>query len=458
MRALIYCRVSEDRRQGRSVAQQEAECRATCDDEGWEIVEVITDNDVGASRYSKGKRPGWARVLSLVEAGDVDVLVTWEGSRAQRDLASYSSLRELCISSGVKWHYGGRTHDMSDWRDRRDTGRDAVDDEAESGRTSERIRRDVRAAALAGRPHGRRLFGYQRVYDPSTGALVGQEPHPDEAPVVRQIFADFLGGKAARTIARELNDAGITTGTGARWADTQVKRVLTNPAYSAQRVHQGEVIGDATWPPLAERETFDRVQARFEGRRGVRQTRTARLLTGVARCGTCSSKLHVGHDIHKRKMYQCRNGFHVARDERHLDGYVTAVLLERLARPDVAETMAGTPDPANADLRARAADLKARLDAAVAEFTAGRLSATTLAKIEQEMAPKIAEAERAARAALVPLEVDLPAPERVASWWEGLPGEQRREVVAALVSAVVVNRTRQGGRRFDPTAVEVIWR
>jgi DNA invertase Pin-like site-specific DNA recombinase len=133
---------------------------------------------VGASRFSKGKRPGWQRVLDLVESGRVDVLVTWEGSRAQRDLARYAELRELCIATGVKWHYGGRTYDMSDWRDRRDTGRDAVDDEAESGRTSERIRRDVRAGAINGRPHGRRLFGFERVYDTATGRSRANSPTP----------------------------------------------------------------------------------------------------------------------------------------------------------------------------------------------------------------------------------------------------------------------------------------
>ena len=49
--ALIYARVSQDRRHGRSVAEQEAECRAWAGREGWRVVDVIVDNDRSASQY-----------------------------------------------------------------------------------------------------------------------------------------------------------------------------------------------------------------------------------------------------------------------------------------------------------------------------------------------------------------------------------------------------------------------
>jgi site-specific DNA recombinase len=466
-RALIYCRVSEDRRHGRSVSQQETECRAECGDAGWTVVDVVTDNDVGASRYSKGTRPGWARVLDLVETGAVDVLVTWEGSRAQRDLTSYAALRGLCERTGVRWRYGGRTYDLSDWRDRRDTGRDAVDDEAESGRTSERIRRDVRASALAGRPTGRRLFGFRRVYDPDTGALVGQEPHPEEAPIVRRVFAEYLAGASARSIARALNAEGIlrpetgsTNGRGkvrAVWRDEQIRRVLTNRAYIAERVHRGEVVSDATWPALIDRETFARVQARLEGRRGIQQTKVARLLTGVARCGVCGGGLQVIKDRNGRRVYWCRTAYHVTRDERRLDAWVVVAVLDRLKRSDVSDALDGTPDPRASEARARADELRARLDAAIQEFSAGQLSAATLAKIEQDLGAKIDQADREARAATLPLDIEVPAD--VDAWWNGLDRGQQREIVGALVAAVVVKRAGKGRRNYDMGAVtDLEWR
>jgi hypothetical protein len=229
-------------------------------------------------------------------------------------------------------------------------------------------------------------------------------------------------------------------------------------------VHRGDVVGDAGWPALVDAERFDRVQARLEARRGVRQKGTARLLTGVARCGVCGAKMTVGKDRMGRRFYQCRGGqrddrrFCVARDLTHLEAWVTVVVLERLARPDVAEALSDSPDPAAAEARTRVDELRARLDDATGEFVAGRLSASTLAKVEAELGEQIAEAERAARAALVPLDVDVPAT-GVDGWWDGLTVEQQREVVGALIAAVTVRPVGRGRRDYDPaefTSVE--WR
>ncbi|NKR80190.1 recombinase family protein [Rhodococcus hoagii] len=64
MRAIIYARVSADQSgRGRSVSEQEAECRAICQREGWDVAEVLSDNDVGASRFSRVKdRPAYERL------------------------------------------------------------------------------------------------------------------------------------------------------------------------------------------------------------------------------------------------------------------------------------------------------------------------------------------------------------------------------------------------------------
>ena len=42
IRAVIYARVSSDRAKGRSVAEQETECRAECDRRGWPVAHVLT--------------------------------------------------------------------------------------------------------------------------------------------------------------------------------------------------------------------------------------------------------------------------------------------------------------------------------------------------------------------------------------------------------------------------------
>ena len=98
-RAIIYTRVSADRGKARSVAEQEQECRAECERRGWPVAEVLTDNDRSATRYATKDRPQYARLRELLTPGDV--LVFWEASRAQRDMARYVELRDLCADRGV---------------------------------------------------------------------------------------------------------------------------------------------------------------------------------------------------------------------------------------------------------------------------------------------------------------------------------------------------------------------
>lgn len=449
MKALIYTRNSEG--MDRSVSEQETEARQVCEREGWEVAEVVTDL-VGASRHSKGTRSGWAKVQKLLP--ERDVLVTWECSRAQRDLAAYADLRDLCAANGVLWSYKGRTYDLTTGADRFTTGLDALLAEREAEETSERVRRAIRANALAGRPHGRRLYGYERTYDPTTGALIGQAPHPAEARVVRMIFDAYLSGVGLRTIARKLEADGVVTGTGARWADAQVRQVLKRPGYAGLRVHQGEIIGEAVWEPLVTRETWDAAQTLLAERRTSdrRITPTARLLSGIVRCGKCGGRMIVIHDRKIRKVYACKERYDVTRDLAKLDLYVSSTLLERLS------TVGAGEHPETRDTTAEVQVLRKRLDDAVGEFTAGRLSAGTLARIEGDILPAIAALEQQARRAVLPLRVDLPTGDYRAWWDDELTAEQRREIVRAFIAAVIVFPVGRGKRTFDPSKVKIEWR
>src|SRR4051794_38227944 len=104
LRAVIYTRVSSDPNdRGRSVSEQEAECRTVATHNGWQVVRVFSDNDRSASRYATKDRPEYRKLIGYVASGEADVLVTWESSRAQRDLDAYTKLRALCESAGVLW-------------------------------------------------------------------------------------------------------------------------------------------------------------------------------------------------------------------------------------------------------------------------------------------------------------------------------------------------------------------
>src|ERR671916_73687 len=99
--AIIYARVSTDEqaRNGYSLAQQIEACRAWCEREGYEVLEVITDpGQSGASL----ERPGMDRVRDLVAAGGVSVVLAQDRDRIAREPAYHYLLRREFEDHGTK--------------------------------------------------------------------------------------------------------------------------------------------------------------------------------------------------------------------------------------------------------------------------------------------------------------------------------------------------------------------
>lgn len=461
--AVLYVRKStEDTRSAgpsRSTQEQEAECRAWAKAAGLEVVEILSDDGISASRHAKRKRQGWPQVLAMIEARQVGTLVTWETSRATRSLGDYATLRDLLRSTGTKWIAGGETVDLG-----LTGGIRAVVDEDEAERARERVLRAVRANATAGRPHGRRLYGYVRRYHPTTGAPEGQEPHPTEAPVVREVFARFSGGESLRAIATDLNERGDRTAAGAAWSNAQLHRMVSNPAYAGQRVHQGEVVGVAIWAALVDEATWTITQARLAdpGRRSTREGAKAHLLSGTARCGLCGAVMRYGHD-RGRRVYSCSASAHLTRGGELLDGFVSSLVIERLRQPDalaaVHEGQAAVVVAAN-QAGEEVAALRGQLEEATQAFLAGGLSAATLGRIEGALLPRINAAEKAQRLTVLPAAAhDVAAADDVEAAWRSLSTEEQRTLVRSLVEVTVLPDPRpRGSRGLNVDALRIAWR
>ncbi|MCM3555686.1 recombinase family protein [Janibacter melonis] len=469
MRALIYARVSLDPRgQGRSVGEQEHECRAWADREGWDVVDVITETG-SASSFARGARARtrWDELTARL-SGDVDVLLTWEASRATRQLAEYVELRELCARHGVRWGYSGTLYDLASRGDRFRTGLDALLGEDESARTSERALRSVRARAHAGQPHGKLPYGYRREYDPTSGALLRQVPDEEQAPVVREIVRRVIGGDGVRTIASDLSDRGVPRPRAPRsratnvddWLGTTVRRIALSPTYAALRTHRGEVVGDATWEPLVSRDEHEKAVAILTD--GARQTRsgdsTARhLLSGIALCGECSTPLRVLTNRGKYRSYACmqRGCMKVSRTAGPLEDLTERTLLAILANATPGGDSAGAPelDQARADL----VGLEGRLAGFTDSAADGDLSPASLARIEARLLPQIRQARARVRDLSRPAGVDAAVFDDPHAWWEDATLENRRALVRATLR-VVVNKAPKT-RTFAQEYVDVtpVW-
>ena len=453
-----YLRVSVDRSgRERSNVEQQDDNRTH-----WSTFTfaVPYSDAVSASRYSTRRRGDFDQLVRDLDADrfGADVLVLWESSRGSRKVGEWVELIDRCEGQGVRIAVTthGRIYDPANPRDRRSLLEDAVDSEYESAKISDRVRRNTRQNAAARRPHGKVLFGYRRIRDVRTGALIGQEPHPEQAPIVQGVFRDYLAGQSARSIAQALTDAGVRTNRGNGWTALMVHRMLTNRAYIGHRIHKGEDFGQG-WEPLIDADTFERAAARREATSWRKVRRTSALCSGLVRCGVCRSRMQIKHS--HAAYYGCQDGYHAYRRADELDAFVTAAVVERLSRPDVADLLAGQEDPRVAEARARATELRAELDEALAAWKAKRLSVQAYTAMESHLLPQIDAADREARRAIIPIELDLPAAELVPVWWDDLTPEVRREVAAALIAAVVVQPTGRGRRSFDWHATTTIdWR
>lgn len=464
-RAIIYTRVSNDPTgHARSVASQEAECRAVCEREGWTVAEVFADNDLGASRWSGVARPEYERLQATLQAGDV--LVTWEASRAQRDLAAYVALRDLCAERGVLWSYSGRTYDLTRGDDRFGTGLDALIAEREADQIRERVLRGKRAAAESGRPAGRPPYGYRREFDPRTGTTTGWGVDPEESIIVREIAGRFLAGETLRGITSDLNTRGVPPPAGQknaadRWLPRRLRLILTNPTYAGLRQHRGEIIGTASWPALIDETDWHRAQGILaDPSRKLGPGPAARhLLSGLAKCGVCGSSMRYffPKSVASPK-YNCSSSRScTARLAEPVEELVTGVILGRLMMPDAVDVFTPPGDDGHVQAVAELRGLRDRLDSFADAAADGEVSAAAYARIEARLLPQIADAEKRAATVTPGPVAELVTADDVRAAWDRLTVESKRTVVRLLVS-VTVHPSTTGTRQFNPDDIEIRWK
>jgi site-specific DNA recombinase len=225
---------------------------------------------------------------------------------------------------------------------------------------------------LHNRRHG--VWNQQRPYGYVVDENGRLKPHPTEAPIVRRMKDDFLGGASLRGIARWLNDEGIKPPgvvhaedaraarrhakgpRGDSWYATTVRKVLSQPAIAALVSNKRKLLYDEHGEPISAGEGIAtmaeraRVLAEFERRSVVAQKgavervgkRTGagrpaeHLLVGFVRCGECgaaavrqaSKGVYAYRCSRKRDGARCR-GAQIA--ETHLEVEVVSRLRAKLA-------------------------------------------------------------------------------------------------------------------------------
>lgn len=459
-RALIYCRISSDPT-GRAagVQRQETECRELADQLGWEVLEVLVDNDISA--YSGKRRPAYEKLMDAIRTGAADAIVAWHTDRLYRrsrdlteliDIANDHKIAIRTVTSG--------DIDLSTASGRMMARVVAAVNEHEVEHGQERMKLAKAAAASEGRwLGGPRPFGFE-----DDGVTVRQPEADEIATAIRRV----LLGTALSAIADDWNSRGVRTTRGNTWTHTQVRRMLTRARNAGLIEHLGTVTGKAQWPALVPEHEWLAVRRLLDDpTRRKSHTRDRRHLgTGLYLCGLCRDGARVhAHSSGGQPSYRCqRPGHHrLVRVAAPVDQLVKTIVAKylrdlhrsgdlRLAAPD---------EPDLSGLYAEAASIRAQLDAARQALAANDidLKSFTVASRQWQLDLDAVEERLARLGGRAPVTAVMNAPDPAEEFLSDRTSiEQKRAVVDRLVTVTLLPGKPgrlPGGLYIDPSSVVV---
>jgi len=351
----LYLRVSTNREGHSGIEQQEADCRKWAAQNGFTVRKVHVDR--GRSAFREVRRTGFSDALTAITAGVADALIVWKLDRLSR-----RGITEVSAHLDEFQQAGARFVSVMDRLDTDEkSARDAVTllaalARAESENTSTRVgsaKRHLREAGkwIGGRPP------YGLTMNRESRKLV---PDPETAVYARLIADEALAGSTLVEIARLLNTHGVESPRGGEWNSSTILQLLRSPAFAGlmpqtestlsadgTRKYGHRVrpyIDPLTLTPVQigdgiigveERELILRtIEGRtlsFAGKRDS-QNRNLTLLTGLARCGRCGSRMSKAGTSYQCSRHRMgRDCVGVSAHVPSLERYVEEAVLSRAA-------------------------------------------------------------------------------------------------------------------------------
>lgn len=465
MRAVLYARYSSELQNARSIEDQLAQARAHAGREGWIVIGEYSDAALSGS--SLHNRPGLAALLSAVQSGAADIVLTESLDRLSRDMEdlahihkrlSYLGVRIVTLADGAvgKMHIGLKGLIANLY----------LEDLAQ------KTRRGQAGRVKAGRIPGGRCYGYDVVKSDDHGQRVINDA---EASIVRRVFAEYVAGASPIAIASRLNREGVKSPRGGLWnASTlngsrkRLNGILSNTLYAGVMVYnrqrfikdpatgkrQARINPESEWmtaelPALRiiDAATWDASQARRTHLGGAHLThrrRPKRLLSGMLECGACGGSYilrSAGFVACSRHMNTgtCTNRRTVAMAE--IETRVLAAIQKHLMAPEMVAAAMTAYRIERERLASEAAKAARTIDRDLSDIA--RSMARLLATIEAgadpaAMAPRINELD--ARRREVDARAKQPSP-RIVAIHPNAPAHYAAKV-AGLRAALTSGQTR----------------
>ena len=490
-RAAIYARVSDksqDTEDKTSLSEQMADMEAYCERMG--LIIVARYQEVGRG-WSK-KRPEFQRMLADASDARFDVIVCWKMDRLSRGMYPAAALMEVVEAHQI------RLESVMDPIDMKMFGIMAAIGKIELDNIRERTSMGRRGKAKQGRmPNGSVPYGYRIGED---GRPVVYEP---EAEIVQRIFRLYvLEGAVGLEIARQLaRDNAPTCRPGSRWQNSYVHALLGKEVYKGiwwygkarwiATEGRDRVIRqpEDTWigvpfPPLVDEQMWDRAQAIKKDRTSLskRNTKVFYLLQRLLRCAECGLLFACRSKTRttvKRKDKTYSYNFKTPQRHYHCYGmqredlkcrqrpYIRADRLEELVwrevktvvqNPDlIVEGMESLGERGDGGLAKRIAGAERDLrkvqteeDRAITLFVSGKITEGQLDQQRKLIHERLKDARaklddyRAQETMAIEKQVLM---SNVADWavkvgdgLDGLPPEERREVLRLIVDQIAIDR------------------
>lgn len=328
--AACYIRVSTDRQTELSPESQLEEIQKFAKQHGYIIPREYVFRDDGISGKKADKRPQFQNMIAAAKQNPAPftAILLWKFSRFARNQEEAIVYKSMLKKNGISVISVSEPMDDSPYSTLIERIIEWMD-EYYSIRLAGEVRRGLKSKLHKGEPTTPAPYGYVN----KNKSYVIDEA---KANVVREIFNEYINGKAIFAIARDLNYKGLQTQKGKNWSSTTVSYILRNPTYIGKLVHNNDTtkntrdsrditIYEGSHEAIISQEVWDKAQALLRHAETVNkkycrkdgQSYKPYLLHGLLKCSACGHAMVRTHSGTPYEAYQCCDYNHGRCSENH---------------------------------------------------------------------------------------------------------------------------------------------
>ena len=231
-RVAAYCRVSTSNEdQIISLETQKAHYEnyiAARDD--WELVDIYYDEGISGTKTAH--RDGLKQMFQDCRKDKIDFIVTKSISRFARNTTDCLQMVRELLELGVAIYFEKENINTQSMES--ELMLSILSSLAESESTS--ISQNSKWSISKRFQDGTFIISYPPYgYQNDNGEMVVV---PEQAEVVKRIFAECLAGEGSYRIAKKLNEEGIPSKKGGKWHSTAIREILKNEKYTGDVIYQ----------------------------------------------------------------------------------------------------------------------------------------------------------------------------------------------------------------------------